>query len=56
MQVELSKEELAIVLDGLAALPLARTYNLFNRLLPYLNAEIPQAATVTPLTTGEQPQ
>lgn len=31
--MDLSKDEMAILLDGLAALPLARSYNLFQKLL-----------------------
>jgi hypothetical protein len=29
---DLTKEEAALVLDGLASLPLAKSYNLFNKL------------------------
>jgi hypothetical protein len=32
MQIELTKDELTIVLDGLAALPLAKSYTVFNKL------------------------
>ena len=37
MNVELTKDELALVCDGLASLPLARSYNLFTRLALILN-------------------
>jgi hypothetical protein len=33
MLVDLTKDELTIVLDGLAALPLAKSYNVFNKLV-----------------------
>jgi hypothetical protein len=33
MKVELSNEEIPIILDGLANLPLSRAYNLFSRIL-----------------------
>jgi hypothetical protein len=38
MNFELNKDEVAILLDGLAQLPLARAYNLFQRLLPLAQA------------------
>lgn len=36
MNIELTKDEAALVLDGLAQLPLGRSFNLFNRLLAEL--------------------
>ena len=53
MKIETTPEELALILDGLATLPLARSYNLFTRLMgeykesqapsvdPYWNANAP---------------
>ena len=45
MQTELTPTEMAMVLDGLSALPLQRSYNLFNRLVKeyqdYQNAPAP---------------
>jgi len=38
MKVALSKEELSLLLDALAQLPLAKSYNLFQRLLGELQA------------------
>ena len=38
MKIELSKDELAIVMDCLALGQLAKTYNLFNKLVPYMQA------------------
>lgn len=32
MKIELTKEELALVMDGLSKLPLHQVYQLFNRL------------------------
>jgi hypothetical protein len=37
MHIALTKEEAALVLDALAAMPLQRSYNLFNRLLNEVN-------------------
>jgi hypothetical protein len=49
LNVELDKNELATVLDGLAALPLARSYNLFNRLAPMMQQpEQPMIPTPLP--------
>lgn len=42
--MQLTKEEMAIVLDGLAALPLARSYNVFQKVLVEFRA------------MGEQPE
>lgn len=42
--MELTKEEMAIVLDGLASLPLARSYNVFQKCLVEFRA------------MGEQPE
>jgi hypothetical protein len=45
---DLTKEEAALVLDGLAALPLARSYNLFNKLAQQAQAQgqaMPQVTT-----------
>jgi hypothetical protein len=36
MNITLTKDEVALVLDALAQLPLARSYNLFNRLAQQL--------------------
>lgn len=38
MKVELSKEELGLLLDALAQLPLAKSYTLFQRLLGVMQA------------------
>lgn len=35
---ELNKDEQALLLDALAALPLARSYNLFNKLIQAFNS------------------
>lgn len=45
--VELTGSELAIILDGLAALPLSRAYNVFNKLLAEHN-KLAQATTNQP--------
>jgi hypothetical protein len=38
MNITLTKDEVALVLDALAALPLQRSYNLFQRLLAQVQA------------------
>jgi hypothetical protein len=44
---DLTKEDVALVLDGLASLPLARSYNLFNK--------IAQQAGAQGMQIGQQP-
>lgn len=48
MQIELNKDELAVVLDALAAMPLARSYNVFNKLAPLMNPQQPQTGIRMP--------
>ena len=36
---DLSKEEVAVILDGVAMLPLARSYNVFNKLAQQAQAQ-----------------
>ena len=59
--MQLNKEEMAIILDGLAALPLARSYNVFQKVLaefrlmgeqPEVPAYVP-SENVTQLMNGE---
>jgi hypothetical protein len=53
--MEFTKDELATLLDGLAALPLARSYNLFNKLLAEHNRpEVVQTAPQQELPLGEK--
>lgn len=48
MKIELAdKNELATILDGLAALPLARSYNLFTKL--YLLLQAPPSTAESPV-------
>jgi len=49
---DLTPEEGAMVLDGLAALPLARSYNLFNKLYQQNAAQnAPKPSVPPPATT-----
>lgn len=43
VQLQVSKEELALILDGLSTLPLARSYNLFNKLVGLMSPPAPPA-------------
>lgn len=49
MQIEVNKDELAVILDGLAALPLARSFNVFNKLLAVINQPAPPQPQDPPL-------
>jgi hypothetical protein len=53
MNVELSSEELVLVLDGLAALPLSRSYNLFNKM--YALTQKPAESIPVPPTPEDTP-
>lgn len=55
MNIEVSKDELAVLLDGLAMLPLARSYVLFNRLAGIVNAP-PPAPEPPPEPPPESPR
>jgi hypothetical protein len=53
MNVELTKDELALLCDGLAALPLVRSYNLFNKLAQLVNQ--PEAPSPAPPSPPDDP-
>lgn len=54
--MQLNKDEISIVLDGLAALPLARSYNLFQKVLAEFRAMEgqPEVQMYSPLPEGSQ--
>ena len=43
MNIKLSKEEIALILDALSQLPLAKSYNLFMKLLPHVQPQPEQS-------------
>lgn len=49
MQIEFTNEEVSLVLDGLAQLPLARTYNLFQRVLAAAQTPVAPPPVMTPI-------
>ncbi len=56
MAVELTKDECALILDGLAQLPLAKAYNTFQKVLEHYRAMEAAAQTlqsVGPVTMVE---
>ena len=53
MNIEVNKDELALILDALAAMPLARTYNLFNRLIQIANPPPVMTPIPDPNTKGD---
>lgn len=53
MKIEVDENELSTLLDGLGALPLARGYNLFNRLIQQGQGE--GLIKVTPPADGSVP-
>lgn len=49
MILEVTDEEAAMILDGLAALPLGRSYNTFNRIYKLVqDAKIPKPPPLPP--------
>jgi hypothetical protein len=52
VKIEISAEELSIIMDGLAQLPLAKSYNLFGKLM-LLYQEEQRRSQQSPPTSAE---
>ncbi len=56
MNLDVTKEEAGIIMDGLSALPLQKSYNLFNKLMQQLQQEgvlSPPPQTSSPETPAQ---
>lgn len=52
MNIKLSKEEIALILDALSQLPLAKSYNLFMKLLPHVQPQPEPAPEQSEMALG----